>query len=240
MEYSYNEIFTRSIRLIGEDAQERLHHAHAAVFGLGGVGSHTAEALARAGLGTLTLIEKDVVDISNINRQAVALTTTVGRPKTEVMAERIRQIHPQITLYSHKFFFLKPEDGAILSPQPDFIIDAIDNVTGKLALAEYARKAGIPMIMCLGTGNKLDPGLFQITDIYRTSVCPLAKVMRKELRSRNFTSMPVLFSTEPPLRALTPPGSISFVPPVAGYMLAGYAVRYLLGKEPLQWQNSDS
>ena len=141
MEYSYNEIFTRSIRLIGEDAQERLHHAHAAVFGLGGVGSHTAEALARAGLGTLTLIDKDVVDISNINRQAIALTTTVGRSKTEVMAERIRQIHPQITLYSHKFFFLKPEDGAILSPQPDFIIDAIDNVTGKLALAEYAEKS---------------------------------------------------------------------------------------------------
>ena len=128
-------------------------------------------------------------------------------------------------------FFLKPEDGDCLSPSPEYIIDAIDNVTGKLALAEYARSQGIPMIMCLGTGNKLDPSRFQIRDIYRTSVCPLAKVMRRELKRRDFSSMPFLFSDEPPREHITPPGSISYVPPVAGYMLAGYIIRQIIEKE---------
>lgn len=231
--YSYSEIFQRSSRLIGEEAQDVLKNSHVAVFGLGGVGSHTAEALARAGVGTLTLVDKDVVDVSNINRQLCALTTTVGLPKVDVMAERLLQIHPQLQLFLHPMFFLKEEDGEAIHLPCDFIVDAIDNVTGKLALAEYARRQRIPMIMCLGTGNKLDPGRFRIDDIYNTSVCPLAKVMRHELRRRDFASMPVLYSDEPPCKAITPPGSLSYVPPVAGYLLAGYAIRTLIGKESI-------
>lgn len=225
--YTYDDLFQRSERLIGTKAQEKLRRARAAVFGLGGVGSHAAEALGRAGIGHLTLVDKDTVDVSNINRQLIALNSTVGRAKTEVMAERLRDINPQISLSLHNQFFLKEEDAESLDLEVNFIIDAIDNITGKLALAQIARDRGIPMIMCLGTGNKIDPAAFRIDDIYRTSVCPLAKVMRRELRKRGFASMPVLYSTEPPLVNCTPPGSLSFVPPVAGYMLAGYAVRMI-------------
>lgn len=227
--FTYEDLFQRSERMIGSEAQERLRHARAAVFGLGGVGSHAAEALARAGIGHLTLIDKDIVDVSNINRQLIALTSTVGRLKTEVMAERLLDINPEIELSLHPIFFLKPEDADSIDFQVDIIIDAIDNVTGKLALAQAARQRDIPMIMCLGTGNKIDPGCFRIDDIYQTSVCPLAKVMRRELKRRGFESMPVLYSTEPPVVSCSPPGSLSFVPPVAGYMLAGYAVRLLTG-----------
>lgn len=229
--YTYQDLFQRSAKMIGSEAQERLRKSHVAVFGLGGVGSHAAEALARAGVGCLTLVDKDTVDVSNINRQLVALCSTVGQEKTAVMASRVRDIDPYAVVHTYPMFFLKPEDGDCLSPTPEYIIDAIDNVTGKLALAEYARSQGIPMIMCLGTGNKLDPSRFQIRDIYRTSVCPLAKVMRRELKRRDFSSMPVLFSDEPPREHITPPGSISYVPPVAGYMLAGYIIRQIIEKE---------
>ena len=161
----------------------------------------------------------------------VALCSTVGQAKTDVMARRIQDINPHVRIHTYPMFFLAPSDGAQFSPSPEYIIDAIDNVTGKLALAEYARAHNIPMIMCLGTGNKLDPSRFRICDIYRTSVCPLAKVLRHELKRREFTAMPVLFSDEPPLTNIAPPGSLSYVPPVAGYMLAGYIIRQIMEKE---------
>ena len=229
--YAYQDLFQRSVRMIGQTAQDRLQNSHVAVLGLGGVGSHAAEALARAGIGELTLVDKDIVDVSNINRQLVALCSTVGQPKTDVMARRIQDINPHVRIHTYPMFFLTPSDGAQFSPAPEYIIDAIVDVTGKLALAEYARAQNVPMIMCLGTGNKLDPSRFRICDIYRTAVCPLAKVMRHELRRREFASMPVLFSDEPPLTNATPPGSLSYVPPVAGYMLAGYIIRQIMEKE---------
>ena len=226
--YTYDERFQRSVLLIGRENQERLRNAHVAVFGLGGVGSHAAEALARAGIGTLSLIDKDVVDVSNTNRQLPALDNTIGRLKTDVVAERLRLINPEIELHLYSLFIKDPGDCEALDPAPDYLIDAIDTVTGKLLLAEYSRNRGIPMIMCLGTGNKLDPSRFTIDDIYRTSVCPLAKVMRKELKARGFEQMTVLYSTEPPLQHSRPAGTLSYVPPVAGYMLAGHIIRSII------------
>ncbi len=226
--YTYEERFQRSVLLIGNENQERLRNAHAAVFGLGGVGSHAAEALARAGIGTLSLIDKDTVDVSNTNRQLPALDNTIGRLKTEVVAERLRLINPEIVLHLYSTFIKEPGDCGQIIPAPDYMIDAIDTVTGKLLLAEYARERHIPMIMCLGTGNKLDPSRFTIDDIYRTSVCPLAKVMRKELKARGFGQMTVLYSTEPPLIKSRPAGTLSYVPPVAGYMLAGHIIRSII------------
>lgn len=234
-----NERTQRAEMILGGEAMERLANSHAAVFGLGGVGSWCAEALARAGVGTLTLVDGDVVSASNINRQLVALGSTVGRPKTEVMAERLRDINPYITLHKHFAMYTPETRDEFLSPAPDIIIDAIDTVSCKIDLILTAQERGIEIISSLGTGNKLDPSRFQITDIYKTSVCPLARVLRYELKKRGVKKLRVLFSDEPPRSPLpleepqdgrrSVPGSVSWVPPSAGLMLAGEAVKILCG-----------
>lgn len=234
--------FSRTELLIGPEAQERLHHASVMVFGVGGVGSHCIEALARSGVGKLILIDNDTVSVTNINRQSIALHSTVGLYKTKIMKEKIADICPDIRVETYEMFVL-PDNLDLLFEQgkPDYIIDAIDTVAAKLAITELAQKLDIPLISSMGTGNKLHPELFEITDLSKTSVCPLCKVMRKELKARGIYHLKVLYSREKPVdtqgretgedkgvrRAL--PGSISFVPPVAGLMIAGAVIRELAG-----------
>lgn len=235
-----NEFFQRTVQLIGDEAFSRLANAAVAVFGLGGVGSHCTEALARSGIGQLFLVDGDIVTPSNINRQSIALTDTIGRPKTEAMAEKIAKIHPECRLSLHQTFVL-PENLSELfdsfPSRPDYVIDAIDTVSAKLALAVYAHENKIPLIASMGTGNKVHPELFQIGDIYKTETCPLCRVMRRELKKRDIPRLKVLYSREPPI---TPqpggeqkatgrqaPASISFVPPVAGLLIAGEVIREL-------------
>ncbi len=220
------DIFHRTRLLVGDEVVSRLNNAHVAVFGLGGVGSFAAEALARAGIGTLSLFDKDCVDITNCNRQLVALSSTIGRPKALVMAERIRDINPNCNVNAYEMFFDSNSD--IDFTQFNFVVDAIDCVTSKITLIERSNSFSVPIISSMGAGNKLDPTLFSISDIYKTSVCPLAKVMRHELKKRGIKSLPVVFSTEKPVKnpenkaAL---GSISFVPSVAGLILASAVVK---------------
>lgn len=231
--------FSRTELLIGAAGLKKLKACTVLVFGIGGVGSHCVEALARCGVGRLVLVDSDVVSPTNINRQVIALGSTVGRYKTEVMRERIRDICPDIEVITHETFVLKDNLGELLESSPDYIIDAIDTVSAKLAIAEAAREKGIPLISSMGTGNKLHGELFRIGDIYETSVCPLCRVMRRELKKRNIPALKVLYSTEQPVDTAANrreeengerplPGSISFVPPVAGLLIAGEAVRDLL------------
>lgn len=233
--------FSRTELLIGEDGAKRLKDAAVMVFGVGGVGSHCIEALARCGVGKLILIDNDTVSMTNINRQSIAYHSTVGRYKTEVMKERIADICPGIEVKTYERFVLTDNLGDILDEKPDYIIDAIDTVTAKLTLTEEAIKREIPIISSMGTGNKLHAELFEIADISKTSVCPLCKVMRRELKNRGIYHLKVLYSKEKPVdtsgrvtgedagarRSI--PGSISFVPPVAGLLIAGEVVRELTG-----------
>ncbi len=228
------EQLSRTALLLGEDAMARLAAARVAVFGLGGVGGHAAEALARSGVGALDLFDHDTVSVSNINRQIVALHSTVGRYKTEVMAQRIRDIRPATQVREHRLFFLPENAAEVDFTVYDYVIDAVDTVSAKLALAECTVAAGVPLISCMGTGNKLDPSRLVITDIAKTETCPLARVMRRELRARGISHLRVLYSTEPPQphRGVTEedrrtPASTAFVPSVAGLLLAGDVVRYL-------------
>ncbi len=239
------EEFKRTELLIGEEGLGRLKAASVMVLGVGGVGSHCIEALARSGVGRLILADSDKVAVSNINRQSIALHSTVGRYKTMVMKEKIADISPRTEVVTHEIFVLPENIEQILEPRPDYIIDAIDTVTAKLAVAEKAVEYGIPLISSMGTGNKLHAELFEITDISKTSVCPLCKVMRKELRARGIEHLKVLYSKEKPIRvqdqteADVPgqgvvrrrvvPGSISFVPPVAGLLIAGEVIREIAG-----------
>lgn len=221
----------RTEMLLGKEGIERLRAARVAVFGLGGVGSYTAEALARAGVGHLDLVDKDVVEESNINRQLCALSTTIGRAKAAVMAERLRQIDASIEARGIELFYL-PETASKLPLEGyDYIADAVDNVTAKLELAQRAWRLGIPIISSMGTGNKLDATKFEVADIFSTSVCPLAKVMRRELRRRGVPALKVVYSKEEPMRPQGPgreaPGSVSFVPPVAGLIMAGEIIKDL-------------
>lgn len=232
--------FSRTELLIGPQGMEKLKNCTVVVFGIGGVGSHCAEALARCGVGRLVLVDNDVVSLTNINRQSIALHSTLGRPKTEVMRERIADICPETEVVTHETFVLADNLDEILAVRSNYIIDAVDTVTAKLAIAETARKRNIPVISSMGTGNKLHAELFRIADIYETSVCPLCRVMRRELKKRGVPTLKVLYSTEQPVdtsanetdepsgakRSL--PGSISFVPPVAGLLIAGEVVRDLL------------
>lgn len=235
--------YSRTELLIGAEAVERLRDASVMVFGVGGVGSHCIEALARSGIGKLTIIDNDKVSVTNINRQSIAYHSTVGRYKTEVMKERIRDICPEIRVETYEMFVL-PDNIESLFEQtgkPDYIIDAIDTVSAKIALVELAKKREIPIISSMGTGNKLHPEMFRIADLSQTSVCPLCRVMRKELKSRGITHLKVLYSEEKPIstggrttgedtgarRAV--PGSISFVPPAAGLLIAGEVIRELAG-----------
>lgn len=217
----------RTALLVGESGIEILKNARVAVFGIGGVGGYAAEALARAGVGTLDLIDKDVVDETNLNRQIIALHNTIGMDKVKVMSVRIGQINPDIIVNTHKLFYL-PENAETFDLSVyDYVVDAIDNVTAKLELACRAKAAGIPLISSMGTGNKMDASGFRITDISQTSGCPLAKVMRKELKSKGIEHLKVVYSDAVPSKN-RPPGSISFVPPVAGLLMAGEVVRDIL------------
>ena len=234
-----SEKFQRTEMLLGSDAMEKLKDSHVAVFGVGGVGGYTAEALVRSGIGKLTLVDSDIVAESNINRQIIATTKTVGRYKTEVMKERALEINPEIKVEERRCFFLPDTAAEFDFTQYDYVVDAVDTVTAKLALVQAADAAGVPIISCMGAGNKLNPGAFEITDIYKTSVCPLAKVMRRELKQRGIKKLKVLYSKEEALKPrteVTPqegrratPGSIAFVPSVAGLMIAVEVIRDIAG-----------
>lgn len=227
--------YVRTEMVIGKSGVEKLRSTAVMVLGIGGVGSYTAEALARAGIGKLTLVDKDTVDVTNINRQLPALHSTVGRAKVEVMAERIADIDPDCDVAAEQCFFLPETAEQFDFRRYDYVVDAIDNVTGKLAIIEKAAAEGVPVISSMGTGNKLDPSMFRIATIEETRVCPLARVMRKELRARGIEGVKVLYSEEPPVKGGgSVPGSISFVPSVAGLMIAGEVIRDILkfGEDP--------
>jgi tRNA A37 threonylcarbamoyladenosine dehydratase len=231
--------FVREELLLGEEAMDRLGKARVAVFGIGGVGSWAAEGLARGGVGELHLFDSDTVALSNINRQAPALHSTLGRPKAEVMRERILDINPAAKTEVFQVFYLPENADCYDLSIYDYIVDAIDTVTAKIELILRAQRAGVPILSSMGTGNKLHPELLRIGDLYETSVCPLAKVMRRELRRRGVESLRVLHSTEEPVKHCAPlpeeekggrrgtPGSVSFVPPVGGLMIAGEVIRTL-------------
>ena len=228
--------FSRTAILLGEENLEKLKRARVAVFGVGGVGGYVVEALARSGVGVLDLIDKDTVSESNINRQIIALHSTVGRYKTEVAAERARDINPDICVRVYNTFYL-PETAAQFDfSRYDYVGDAIDTVSGKIAIVEEAKKANVPVIAAMGAGNKLDPTKFEVADISKTSVCPLARVMRRELKKRGIEHLKVVYSKEEPLTSpLTDeqsgkpiPGSVAFVPSVVGLIIAGEVVKDLI------------
>lgn len=218
--------FERTARLLGREAVDRLAASAVAVFGLGGVGSYAAESLARAGIGRLLLVDADVVDETNINRQLVALHSTVGRPKAEVMRERVLDIHPACRAEARVEFYPFPLDFTAF----DYVADCIDTVTAKLALIEACRSAGTPVISCMGTGNKLDAGAFEVSRIEDTSVCPLARVMRYELKKRGIAGVKCVYSRELPRRTdgERVPASVSYVPSSAGLLLAGEIIQDLI------------
>ena len=221
------EGFSREERLIGKENLEKLNKSKVAVFGIGGVGSFVVEGLARAGIGKFLLVDNDTVDITNINRQIHANITTIGKNKVDVMKERILNINPQAEVDISTEFFMP--GSKLVDNSLDYIVDAIDTVTGKIELVCRANELNIPIISAMGTGNKLDPTKFEVADIYKTSVCPLAKVMRKELRSRGIEKLKVVYSKEEPIKpndgAYKTPASISFVPSVAGLIIAGEVIK---------------
>lgn len=228
-----NETFMRTELLLGEEAMERLSRARVAVFGVGGVGGYVAEALARSGIGALDLIDNDVVAESNLNRQIIALRSTIGRQKTEVMRERVLDINPHLKVQVHNCFYLPETADQFDFREFDYVVDAIDTVTGKIALVLQAQEAGTPIISSMGAGNKLDPTAFEVADIYKTSVCPLARVMRRELKSRGVKKLKVVYSREiarkPLVQERKMPGSTAFVPSVAGLILASEVIKDLTG-----------
>lgn len=226
--------FSRTAAVIGEDGLEKLSKARVAVFGVGGVGGFVCESLARSGVGAIDLFDMDTVSPTNINRQIIALQSTVGRYKTEVMRERILDINPDCKVAEHRVFYMPENAGEYDLSKYDLIVDAIDTVTAKIELAVRATSLSIPFIACMGTGNKMDVSKLQIADISKTTVCPLARVMRRELRLRGINHLPVLFSTELPLTSGTDengkkvPASTAFVPAAAGLMIGAYAVKKLI------------
>ena len=235
-----DEQFSRSHLLLGGDAMTKLAGARVAVFGVGGVGGYTVEALARCGVGMLDLIDNDTVSISNLNRQILATHSTVGRLKVDVARERVLDINPACVVRTYPCFYLPDTADQFDFTQYDYIVDAIDTVTGKLLLAERAAEANTPIISAMGTGNKLDPTAFQVADISQTSMCPLARVMRKELKKRGIVHLKVVYSREEPLSPVGGeaeaarlgkrqiPGSVSFVPGAAGLILAGAVIKDLI------------
>ena len=238
--------FSRTRLLLGKEAMEKLKRSRVAVFGLGGVGSFAAEALVRSGVGAIDVFDNDEVCLSNINRQLIALHSTIGRKKADVMKERILDINPECSVGAFCCFYSSENSAQFDFKKYDYIVDAIDTVSSKLTLIEEAKKAGVPVISCMGAGNKLDPLKFEVADVYKTSVCPLAKVMRKELKARGIGSLKVVYSREEPVKPRydeyidnenerkgskkkPPPGSVPFVPPVAGLILAAEVVKDLTG-----------
>lgn len=232
--------FSRTELLFGPEAMERLYHSTVAVFGVGGVGSHCIEALARSGIGRLILFDSDTVSLTNINRQSIACHSSVGQFKTQVMKQKILDINPGASVTTFEAFVLPDNLEALLtsfSGPIDYIVDAVDTVAAKLAIVKYAVNAQIPLISSMGTGNKLHPELFKISDLSKTSVCPLCRVMRRELKKQGIEHLKVLYSQEEPLKPVLKceeetgrrsiPGSVSFVPPIAGLMIAGEVIRTL-------------
>lgn len=239
-----NEQFIRTALLLGEDGIEKLQNARVAVFGIGGVGSFCAEALVRAGIGALDLFDGDTVCMSNINRQLIALHSTLGKNKVDVMRERALDMNPNVKINAHCVFYGTDNADDYDFSRYDYVVDAVDTVTAKLLLIEHAQAAGVPIISCMGAGNKLDATQFEVADIYKTSMCPLAKVMRYELKRRGIKKLKVVYSKEQPLTPLAigqaeqeqsalhkrqTPGSISFVPSAAGLILAGEVIKDLAG-----------
>lgn len=234
-----NEETVRTEMLLGAEAMEKLRMARVAVFGVGGVGGYVCEALARAGVGAIDLFDSDTVSLSNINRQIIALHSTVGRPKVELMRERILDINPTCRVTAHEVFYLPETADQYPLHVYSYVADAVDTVSAKIELAVRAELEGVPLIASMGTGNKLDPTRFAVTDLFKTAGCPLARVMRRELKARGIQHLKVVFSDEPATRPLlsdemtetgtrTPPGSLSFVPSVAGLIMAGEIVKDLI------------
>lgn len=235
--------FTRTELLLGNEAMQKLYKSRVAIFGIGGVGGYVAEALARTGVGTLDLIDNDTVCLTNINRQIYATHQTVGLYKTDVAKSRCRQINPDITVNTYKTFYLPENSSQFDFSLYDYVVDAIDTVTGKIELVLNAKKTNTPIISAMGAGNKLNPAAFEVCDIYKTSVCPLAKVMRTELKRRGVKNLKVVYSKEKPLKPVKDitaeenpqgsrrqtPGSTAFVPAVAGFIIAGEIVCDLTG-----------
>ena len=236
--------FSRSRMLLGGEAMKKLAASRVAVFGVGGVGGYVVEALARSGLGELDLIDNDKVVLSNLNRQIIATMDTVGRDKVDVMAERVLSINPEALVHRHKCFYLPETAGQFDFSVYDYVVDAIDTVTGKIQLILQAKEAGVPVISAMGAGNKMDPSRFEVADIYETSIDPLARVMRRELKKRGVDSLKVVYSKEKPLRPYagheaetaameeahqrrSTPGSLAFVPSVAGLIIAGEVIKDL-------------
>ena len=231
------DIYCRTRALLGDAVMERLKHSRVAVFGIGGVGAYCAEGLARCGVGQLELIDPDTVSESNINRQLIALRSTVGRSKAAVMAERIADIDPETGVRIHEVFYDEHTRSRFELSEYDFIADCIDTVTSKLLLIREAKEAGVPIISCLGTGNRLHPERFRVADIYETSGCPLARIMRRLCRENGIERLRVVFSDEPAAPITVeeengrhPPASVSFVPPAAGMVMCGEIVRSLIGQ----------
>ena len=247
--------FSRTELLIGKEGIEKLKKSKVAIFGIGGVGSYVLEGCVRAGIGNFILVDDDKICLTNLNRQIIATRKTVGKPKVEVAKERILEINPDANVEIYQEFFM-PDSKEILDKSVDYIIDAVDTVTAKIELVVRANKLNIPIISSMGTGNKLDPTCFEVTDVYKTSICPLAKVMRKELRARGIKGLKVIYSKEEPIKqketpeiscknnCICPPGtkrkctarnqvpaSISFVPSVVGLIIAGEVIKDILSKE---------
>jgi len=231
--------YQRTEMLIGKNGIDKIKKAKVVIFGLGGVGSYVLEALARAGVENLVLVDKDVVDVTNINRQIIATHKTVGKDKVKIAKQRVLDINPNSNVEIYKEFFRPESDDKIINNTITYIVDCVDTVTAKIELAVRANKLKIPIISSMGTGNKLDPTRFEIADIYKTSVCPLAKVMRKELKDRGITNLKVVYSKEEPIKVESPkgiekkstPGSISFVPSVCGLIIASEVVRDILKED---------
>lgn len=222
--------FARTELLLGKESMERLACARVAVFGIGGVGGHAVEALVRSGVGALDLIDSDTVSLTNLNRQIIALHSTIGRYKTEVMQERIRDINPACQVEIHNCFYLPETKGKFDFSRYSYIVDAVDTVTAKIQLVMDAQEKGIPVISSMGAGNKLNPADFEVADLYETSVCPLARVMRRELKKQGIKSLKVVYSKEPPIsvESREVPGSAAFVPSVAGLIIASEVVKDLV------------
>ncbi|MBE6712503.1 MAG: tRNA threonylcarbamoyladenosine dehydratase [Ruminococcaceae bacterium] len=229
------DIFTRTKALLGERNVKRLNNAHVLVFGLGGVGGHAVETLCRGGIGTLSLVDSECFEISNCNRQIFATKDTLGIRKTDAAKERLLNINSECRIKTYSFFYGKDQTPVDLFDGVDYILDAIDTVSSKMMLIEEAKKRNIPIISCMGTGNKLDPTQFRVTDIKKTKVCPLARVIRAECKKRNIKSLKVVYSEEEPISAIVSsnggrhvPGSVSFVPGVAGMIMAGEIIKDII------------
>ncbi len=234
--------FSRTELLLGREALEKLEKSRIAVFGIGGVGSYVVEALVRSGIGEIDIIDNDVVSITNLNRQLIATTKTIGQYKVDVAEERIKDINPKCVVHKCKTFYLPDKKDKFDFTKYDYIVDAIDTVAGKISLIQKAKETNVPIISAMGAGNKLDPTAFIVADIYETTVCPLCQVMRKELKRRGIKNLKVVYSKEKPLKPYRyddnsetttntkrqTPGSVSFVPPVVGFIIAGEVVKDLI------------